>query len=755
MRNMFAYLSLCLCSLHVALATTDSTPLVRVYEGALNDTLIADIQEEIRILFDRRRRLRRTSSTSENENVVYPKSFWIPLSSSPDAYPSSFTSTTERRNELAIEKAVKTLYRVAYPEEEEEGNDIIGAEFWAQVKKTGEFIHPHFDKDEFTFQTQNIMRTPDLSTVTYLTNSGGPTLIFDQHVRENQTTFPSEPTRSFAVWPKTGRHCVFRGDMYHVVRGDMARVFGDRYTFIVNWWTSELNEGDRRALRLTPALRKQYRALFASRRDSNDEAAVDVPSLAAADMQRPMRLNISVLEPQNGVSEGGEETDEERTIALFVPVDESGERSFHFRFPSWQRFHSNEGVGEVRFRSFSYPSSLSSFPADRNDRDIANDTFEAFRGSVILSRSNPFVARNVFHHPDIEKIVAFVEMDDIVRVDRVLRQFVANRRGRSCDMRRNQTCEGAKDTAMDLSSGELATTSSSLVSMVCDAAHSYPFLSLFGLRRDQLPAVAFVRGTRWTRQADLCLIKSSDNNPNVAAGRRTNVSVASIREMVANCVAAQDSSDADDDADDGYFLTRPPRPTQSITAWRRRRLRDDESLGFDVDFRYFCGKASLLRKTLARPSSTVCVIHFVDEEESVESKSLTLSVLQSVVESPRFLPARKSYEFMHVRRRSDTARRLLSATNVSVLRDYPRGDFLVAVEFLTGNDDIQSEGTSVQARQYPPPGGAKSPLGLLSLQDTWRAPGGASIGAFGGFVVGLEAAIWGDEARVADGAGLG
>merc|ERR1712166_187317 len=92
----------------------------------------------------------------------------------------------------------------------------MGGEWWVQLRKTNENIGFHVDKDEGVASEEQWMKMPALSTVTYLTDEGGPTLVF----------------------PKKNRHILFRGNLQHGVVGEFGEKGVDikRVTFLVNWW---------------------------------------------------------------------------------------------------------------------------------------------------------------------------------------------------------------------------------------------------------------------------------------------------------------------------------------------------------------------------------------------------------------------------------------------------------------------------------------------------------------------------------------
>lgn len=121
-------------------------------------------------------------------------------------------------------------------------DDIVGGEWWYQVRRPQAGISFHYDKDEGLASTEMRMRHPLFSTVTYLRGSGGPTLVFNQTTVEGNRDVPLVPEQGYLVHPQPGRHVVFRGDTQHGVLGSLSSSSEeeaaalDRITFLVNWW---------------------------------------------------------------------------------------------------------------------------------------------------------------------------------------------------------------------------------------------------------------------------------------------------------------------------------------------------------------------------------------------------------------------------------------------------------------------------------------------------------------------------------------
>eukprot|EP01063_Lacrimia_lanifica_P028456 TRINITY_DN4155_c0_g1_i1.p1 TRINITY_DN4155_c0_g1~~TRINITY_DN4155_c0_g1_i1.p1 ORF type:complete len:487 (+),score=164.90 TRINITY_DN4155_c0_g1_i1:530-1990(+) len=88
------------------------------------------------------------------------------------------------------------------------------------------------------------MAFPLRSSVTYLSDHGGPTVVFNQSMSADLASrVPDAPEQGALSWPQRGKHITFRGSCYHQVRGDRALGLAlpedaevRRLTLLVNWW---------------------------------------------------------------------------------------------------------------------------------------------------------------------------------------------------------------------------------------------------------------------------------------------------------------------------------------------------------------------------------------------------------------------------------------------------------------------------------------------------------------------------------------
>jgi hypothetical protein len=159
--------------------------------------------------------------------------------------------SVEQEPRFVIEAAIQKLHKLMLESCAARGKEIKGGEWWIQRRgNTNATINFHWDKDVGLKILKGENSYPVVSTVTYLGDTGGPTLVFNQTEEEvNQSEqedqqggqiLPAIPDFSFLVHPRTNRHIQFDGRLYHGVVGQLAqqRAKKARYTLLVNWWVS-------------------------------------------------------------------------------------------------------------------------------------------------------------------------------------------------------------------------------------------------------------------------------------------------------------------------------------------------------------------------------------------------------------------------------------------------------------------------------------------------------------------------------------
>jgi hypothetical protein len=125
---------------------------------------------------------------------------------------------------LLFEQVIQHL-RILVPR----GDDFAGAEWWFRATTTDTGFPFHFDRDE---GSRSSVVSPDLASILYLSNAGGPTVILDA-----TPTRIAAPRAGIAVHPRPGRFAMFPGAFLHgVLPGRPCR--WPRVTMLVNWWRS-------------------------------------------------------------------------------------------------------------------------------------------------------------------------------------------------------------------------------------------------------------------------------------------------------------------------------------------------------------------------------------------------------------------------------------------------------------------------------------------------------------------------------------
>ena len=151
-----------------------------------------------------------------------------------------------------------------------EDSQAAGVEFWFQTRTLsdadelgedgGSCILAHFDKDERAKEQYGVTVHPQLSTVTYLSDRGAPTLVTPLTIAdavegpgraEDGATLECE-----LVEPAVGRHLVFDGRKLHAAFPSLRRTSGatadggdsvsTRVTFLANIWVGHRPLGIRR-----------------------------------------------------------------------------------------------------------------------------------------------------------------------------------------------------------------------------------------------------------------------------------------------------------------------------------------------------------------------------------------------------------------------------------------------------------------------------------------------------------------------------
>jgi hypothetical protein len=96
--------------------------------------------------------------------------------------------------------------------------NLVGVEWWIHSRPLTEKMHFHFDRDEILWERDNIMVHPTISSILYVTDTGGATLILDQKYDPVSGGFaPPHPDTGFVM--ETSENCfvMFPGELFHGV----------------------------------------------------------------------------------------------------------------------------------------------------------------------------------------------------------------------------------------------------------------------------------------------------------------------------------------------------------------------------------------------------------------------------------------------------------------------------------------------------------------------------------------------------------
>ncbi|KAJ1451755.1 hypothetical protein M885DRAFT_528991 [Pelagophyceae sp. CCMP2097] len=116
-----------------------------------------------------------------------------------------------------------------------------GAEWWTlAMPHDGADVGWHWDRD-YSLEQHDMAVTPHLSTVTYLSDVGNPTVITGlTHPNEVGATFACCTDDVLVSWPQEGKHASFDGRYLHSAPAELARASDstqtNRVTLLVNVW---------------------------------------------------------------------------------------------------------------------------------------------------------------------------------------------------------------------------------------------------------------------------------------------------------------------------------------------------------------------------------------------------------------------------------------------------------------------------------------------------------------------------------------
>jgi len=208
-------------------------------QGVLGDELLGAAQRAVASLLQEEGE---GAECGDDDPLSLCSTWWVPLAHG------------ERGPELArparhvVEQVIGHLCGLPLVAAAVGGNaPLLGAEWWLQEQCPGDAPKElHTDKDVLLEQppdgTPARARTmhPRCSSVLYLSETGGPTAVFDQRKAEGRLV-PPVPTAVHVASPQPGRFLMFDGRLLHGVLHPLVPMQepteeSPRRTLLVNWW---------------------------------------------------------------------------------------------------------------------------------------------------------------------------------------------------------------------------------------------------------------------------------------------------------------------------------------------------------------------------------------------------------------------------------------------------------------------------------------------------------------------------------------
>lgn len=166
-----------------------------------------------------------------SDSGLMPRTFWVPARG--------------MKARCQLEQMALDIFHHHVPPGHHYDPETSGAEWWAQIRPspegTGRYsmhddkpdelstsgISFHWDKDEDLRQLTGgtTYLHPHISTVTYLTDLGGPTVALNHRVHNltGEWLSPEDTVEGFVSWPKTGKHLSFDGRFLHAAPADLMQ----------------------------------------------------------------------------------------------------------------------------------------------------------------------------------------------------------------------------------------------------------------------------------------------------------------------------------------------------------------------------------------------------------------------------------------------------------------------------------------------------------------------------------------------------
>jgi hypothetical protein len=154
-----------------------------------------------------------------------------------DAKGTTWWQPKKEPRRFSLEQMIEVIGRLDFPDGMPK--HIVGAEYWVQIRRGDADGGFHYDKDESAASNKQRMIFPSMSTITYLTDGGAPTVILNQTTNQfGNDEVPAVPSEGYLSFPVAGKHLHFNGHAQHGVAGPVCQenCEADRIVLLVNWW---------------------------------------------------------------------------------------------------------------------------------------------------------------------------------------------------------------------------------------------------------------------------------------------------------------------------------------------------------------------------------------------------------------------------------------------------------------------------------------------------------------------------------------
>eukprot|EP01036_Dinobryon_divergens_P023892 gene23891-32288_t len=170
--------------------------------------IFTEEQPEVKLLIDECKVAFNCRNVAEKDNYSVGSTYFVPINGPANC---------------GVEKLAQDVFRfhvnrlgLLFNEESS------GSEWWTQVIDCRDDIGFHWDRDYGLEEKDGSCLYPNIATVTYLSNLGGPTIIME---REGDLTTDSDIScnlsRCFLSSPKFGKHFSFPGSLLHAAPSDL------------------------------------------------------------------------------------------------------------------------------------------------------------------------------------------------------------------------------------------------------------------------------------------------------------------------------------------------------------------------------------------------------------------------------------------------------------------------------------------------------------------------------------------------------